>query len=102
MLIHCKIYILMHTFYHNYWCDHGANLMCLSHCSVCRVRYSIGVGMGELLIYIQRMTTSMFSNGLAGIHENELPGWASVVKKVILVQPSSAASERVAIITEFV
>ncbi len=35
------------------------------------------------------------------LHENELPGWASVVKKVILVQqvilvqPSSAASERV-------
>ncbi len=28
------------------------------------------------------------------LHENELPGWASVVKKVILVQPSSAASER--------
>ncbi len=29
------------------------------------------------------------------LHENELPGWASVVKKVILGQPSSAASERV-------
>ncbi len=27
------------------------------------------------------------------LHENELPGWASVVKKVILVQPS--ASERI-------
>ncbi len=27
------------------------------------------------------------------LHENELPGWASVVKKVILFQPSSAASE---------
>ncbi len=32
------------------------------------------------------------------LHENELPGWASVVKKVILVQPSSAASERVFLI----
>ncbi len=38
------------------------------------------------------------------LHENELPGWASVVKKVILGQPSSAASERVVffVITEFV
>ncbi len=38
------------------------------------------------------MTTSQMGWQL---HENELPGWASVVKKVILVQPSSAASERV-------
>lgn len=29
------------------------------------------------------------------LHENELPNWASTAKKVILIQPSSAAAERV-------
>ena len=47
------------------------------------------------------LVSSQFRNGNFNImkwwklHENELPYWSAAIKKVVLIQPSSAASERI-------